>query len=145
MAYPGDKTNYPTGLNLINRPTQKEWPVIAPFKNPIIQNLPSIIANGVDRTYLPQLANGPIIGSCAIRAIRKGLSKGIREGFMSLTVKNIPKTMEGTQEWYPGALVQSLPSVVADIAGASGPRRTMSGQYTDHRNYSLNPECSVEI
>lgn len=137
MAYPGDKTNYPTGLNLINRPTQKEWPVIAPLKNPIIQNLPSIIANGMDRTYLPQVADGPI---------RKGLREILRErGFKALTVKNIPVTLGGPTEWYPGALVQSLPSVVADIAGASGPRRSMHGQYTDHRNYSLNPECSVEI
>lgn len=132
MAYPGDKTNYPAGLKMINRPYEKSWPFPG-----FLANLPSVIAAGQDRQFLPQLmAEGPLRSR-----IKEVLSA---RGFSALTVKNIPVTMGGPREWYPGAMLETLPSAVADIAGASGPRRSMHGEYT-HRNYNLNPECSVEI
>jgi len=133
MSYRRDTTNYPPALRLVNIPAQKRWGA------GILANLPSVIANGVDRQFLPQLmAEGPIRSK-----VKEILSA---RGFKALTVKNIPVTLGGPTEWYPGALVQSLPSVVADIASASGPRRTIHGQFTDHRNYALNPqECSVQI
>ena len=134
MAYPGDQTNYPARLNRINRPYEKSWPFPG-----VLANLPSVIANGVDRQFLPQLmAEGPVRSK-----IKNILSA---RGFRALTVKNIPVTMGGPKEWYPGAMLETLPSVVADIAGASGPRRTMHGLQTDHRNYVLSgQDCSVQI
>jgi len=58
------------------------------------------------------------------------------------TVRNIPQTLGGPREWYPGAVLETLPSVVADIAGASGPRRTMHGQeiHAQSCRSNQNPE-----
>lgn len=40
------------------------------------------------------------------------------------TEKNIPLPW-GPREWYPGAMIQNLPSVIQTGAGVTGPTRTM--------------------
>ena len=71
--------------------------------------------------------------------------------YRGLTVKNIPNTLGGPSEWYPGANIERLPSVAGGVTGASGPSRTLHGQDyptprrtigpgVTRRNYGLNPE-----
>ena len=52
------------------------------------------------------------------------------------TVKNIPVTLGGPREWYPGAILETLPSVVAD----SGPSRTMHPQKILNSQSCQSPE-----
>lgn len=56
------------------------------------------------------------------------------------TIKNVPVTLGGPREWYPGAMLETLPSVVADIAGASGPRRSMHPQEILNSQSCQSPE-----
>jgi len=57
-----------------------------------------------------------------------------------LTVRNVPVTLGGPREWYPGAVLETLPSVVADIVGSSGPSRTMHPQESLNSQSCQSPE-----
>lgn len=140
--------NYPTVLGRRNVPRKSMWPAGAN-----LANIPSVIANGLDRSFLPQIlpprGTGLLRGTAGAR--RGGFPRGPLErltrhkrmtgGDISLiseystqvhnavsaqTKRNIP-TAWGPRSWRPGALLQNLPSVIQTGGGASGPTRTMHG------------------
>lgn len=131
MVIVEESTNYPTILGPKNVPRRMQWSA-----GRIINNLPSVIAAGMDRSFLPQilLQRGPLE-----RLARRKLLRGgeIRGDELSLAVdydtqlhntvhaqKNIPEPW-GPRTWYPGALIQTMPSVIQTGGGVAGPSRTM--------------------
>jgi len=138
--------NFPTVLGRLNIPRKQMWPAGAN-----IAKIPSVIANGLDRSFLPQIlpprGTGLLRGTAGPR--RGGMPRGLLQRFMrhkqvvgqelsidgeyatqvhnavsAQTEYNIPRPW-GPRRWSPGALIQNLPSVVQTGAGGSGPTRTM--------------------
>jgi len=121
-----ESTNYPTILGRKNIPPEKRW---GAGRN--ISTLPSVIAAGLDRSFLPQR----ILKRPRLLRMRQG-DRGnelslhtdydvqLHNAVHAQTEKNIPLAW-GPREWRPGALIQNLPSVIQTGAGVEGPSRTM--------------------
>ncbi len=119
--------NFPTVLGRLNIPRKQMWPAGAN-----IANIPSVIAAGMDRSFLPQ----KFFGSRILGMLRKrrgevgGLhvdgdyETQVHNAVSAQTEYNIPRPF-GPRRWSPGALIQNLPSVVQTGVGGSGPTRTM--------------------
>lgn len=132
-----EDTNYPTALMPKNIPFEKRWPT-----GSILSNVPSIIANGHDRQFLPQMAGRlrtrvlsfrrPMIlarlrGQVAIDPLGSSYEFGRTSDY------NIPNPY-GPQNWPPGTT--NAPSVMSIV---EGPEHTMHGQeYTGRMGYSMS-------
>jgi len=128
-----ESTNYPTILGPKNVPRRMQWGA-----GRIINNLPSVIAAGMDRSFLPQilLQRGPLERLARHPLLRRGEIRGdelspavdydtqLHNIIHVQTQKNIPQPW-GPREWYPGAMIQTLPSVIQTGGGVAGPSRTM--------------------
>lgn len=135
MVIVEESTNYPTILGPKNVPRRMQWGA-----GRIIDNLPSVIAAGMDRSFLPQILSlrGPLERLARRKLLRGGEISGdelspavdydtqLHNTVHAQTEKNIP-TPWGPRTWYPGALIQTMPSVIQTGGGVAGPTRTMHG------------------
>jgi hypothetical protein len=126
MVIVEESTNYPTVLGPKNVPRRMQWGV-----GRIIDNLPSVIAAGMDRSFLPQIlpprGTGLITGTAGPRmgGLMRGPLERLARHYSLLRIqKNIPQPW-GPREWSPGALIQTIPSVIQTGGGVAGPSRTM--------------------
>ena len=122
--------NYPTVLGRLNIPRKQMWPAGAK-----IGNIPSVIAAGMDRSFLPQaLTSRGLLGRLTRRRQVVGedlsldgeYSTRVHNAVSAQTQRNIPAPW-GPRSWRPGALIENLPSVI-QTGITSGPTRTMHGK-----------------
>jgi len=111
MVVREDGRNIPNAVGRANIPPQKSWGLLRP-----IANLPSIIPEGLDRSFLPQLvARRPLLSWAKARA-----------GLPILGVLRAQWVSGVETEWPEGADIAKLPSVIGILFG--GDQRSLHPQ-----------------
>jgi hypothetical protein len=140
-----DSVNYPTVLGPRNIPFQKRWPESYP-----IGTIPSIIANGHDRQFLPQVAQRVRV-TVASRPLLTRLRQGSLiqrqtlvggTGTVNYTDKRIPYTMVGPRYW-PNQPTGTIPSVMSILMGPSRQMHPQQYRFRPGPPYASNAESHM--